>query len=67
MLMTPVKREYFYMFVCLFSHFMYTVKIHKHVKYRSLLDNYSISIYYNRNVKENYLYIVFSLCVICLA
>ena len=45
---------------------MYTVKIHKHVKYRSPLDNCSISIYYNKNVKENCLYIVFSLCVICL-
>ena len=65
--MTPVKKEYFYMYVCLFLHFMYTVKIHKLVKRRSLLDNCSISIYYNKNVKENCLYIVFSLCVICLA
>ena len=44
---------------------MYTVKMCKHVKYRSFLYNCSISICC-KNVKKK-LYIVFTLCVLYLA
>ena len=48
-----------------FIYFMYTVKFHEHIKYRSYPCNCSISIFC-KNLKK-YLYIVFSLCVIHLS
>ena len=44
---------------------MYTVKIHKYVKYRPFLYNYYVIIYC-KNVKAKCLYIVFRLCAIYL-